>query len=112
MPVARMNPEDVPNIAIIFNERVKMPGSPWGILPPFVYRGRRAKGLMIRSADPARVASLFAPWGVVRDVTSDDVLAQDLRVGKPLRGWRTWVYAVLVLIPLILRVASRVAHHG
>ncbi|MFN2641244.1 MAG: hypothetical protein ABR548_05020 [Actinomycetota bacterium] len=112
LPVLRMNPEDVPNVAIIFTQSVKTPGMPLGLLPSFVYRGgRRVKGVMLRSLDARRLAELLGPWNVVRDVTAADVLAEDLRVGRPLRGWRMWVYAAILFMPLVFRLVSRL-HHG
>jgi hypothetical protein len=112
LPVMKMNPEDVPNVAVILHEPMRTPQHPWGFLPPFVFAGRRTvKGFMVRVREPGRARALFGSWNVVRDVTADDVLDEDLRVAKPLRGWRIPVYATIVLMPLLLRILFRIAHH-
>lgn len=107
--VLGIGPADVPNVAVLFHERMKTPRVPMGValLGHFASGvfpgGRRIRGMMLRFKSASSVGEAFAGWGVVRSVTADDVVEEGLRVGKPLRGWRIAAYAFAVIGPLIAR---------
>lgn len=108
LPVLRMNAEDVPNIAVIFDHPVQLPrrNPAVGFGPcSLMYLGpRRVRGLMMRVSNTMAAEMLLEPWGVVREITADDVLTERLFLPKPLRGWRILVFAGLLLAMVVMRI--------
>lgn len=110
LPVLRLGPEDVPNVAVIFDHPLPTTKPTFGYSAgqimgktSILFRGGRpVRGVMLRVRDPERAAAAFARWGVLRNVTADDVVEEGLRVARPLRGWRVAAYAILVFAPLVI----------
>ena len=112
LPVFRTNPEDIPNVAVIFHEPLRLPkihpAIHVGPCASVLYAGRRTvRGMLLRVADAATAEALVAHWGVTRQVTVEDVLAEGLFLPKPLRGWRIWAFGALMIGMLILKVFLR-----
>ncbi len=121
LPMLRLNPGDVPNVAVLFTEELRQPPGAWfGVGGPRAIFGRRglpdlnavrggapARGLLGRVADPAGASAAFGAWDVVRVATADDILDLELRVPRPLRGWRLAAAAALILVPVVLDVLTR-----
>jgi hypothetical protein len=114
LPFLRLGPGDVPNVAILFEGRIATPRPPWWLpftassrRAPLFMGGRKVSGVLVRLRRAADAADAFAAWGVVRDVTADDVLAQGLLVAKPLRGWRVIAYAGLLAGPFVIQLVLR-----
>lgn len=115
LPFLRIGPADVPNLAIIFNDTLATPRASWWfwLLPlnnrcaPGFRGGRAVRGLLMKVKDPRGAEAAFGRWGVVRPITSEDVLAEGLLVAKPLVGVRAAIYAVsmagLIIVQLLLR---------
>jgi hypothetical protein len=111
LPVLRVNPGDVPNIAIVLDESVRTPRPPFGLVlgcrAPVFAGGRRVRGMLLRVSSAERAAAAFGRWDVVRDVTAQDVIEEDLRLPKPLAGWRAAVYGVVLFLPVVLKIIFR-----
>ena len=106
LPFLRVNPEDVPNVAILLHEPLPTPRASWATSltsrTPVFLGGRRIKGLLVRVASADDAAAAFEGWGVLRPITAEDVVAEGLVLPKPLRGIRNLVFCVLTLGPMIV----------
>jgi hypothetical protein len=113
LPVLRVNPEDVPNVAVLFHESIPTPRAPVGMLLfgecSGLLGGRRIHGMLLRVRDAARAGEAFGRWGIVRPVTAEDVIEEHLLLPKPLKGIRAVVYGALLIVPVVLRIVLR--HH-
>jgi hypothetical protein len=114
LPFLRCGPGDVPNLAVLFNTPQFAPRPPWwfDLLPgnSRIARfrgGREVRGFLMKMRHPSAAAGAFEPWGVVRPITADDVLAEGLLIAKPLKGVRAVVYAGLILTPMVISLVSR-----
>ncbi len=115
LPFLRADALDVPNVAVVFNEPLRLPRSAWwyGLLPSlsraaaFYPAGRSTRGVLMHVQDPDAAGRALASWGVVRDITADDVIEQGLLLAKPLMGWRAGVYALLIGGPILLNLIIR-----
>ena len=111
LPFLRVNPEDVPNVAVLLHEPLPTPRPPLGAFLAArckgFYGGRPIHGLMVRVSDATRVRAAFARWDVVRRITAEDVLDEHLSLPKPLTRVRGMVYGVVLLVPVLLRIIFR-----
>jgi len=114
LPFLRVGPGDVPNVALVFDEPQRTPRPPWWFdLSPLHGRfhyfrgGRRVRGLLLRVADPSAAEQAFARWGLLRQITADDVVEEGLLIAKPLAGRRAIAYAVMVIVPLLADLIFR-----
>lgn len=115
LPFLRGDVLDVPNVALIFDEPLRMPKSAWwfDLLPSpsrvaaFYPRGRTTRGVLMHVRDPNPARAALVPWGVVREITADDVTEQGLLLAKPLTGRRAAVYSLLVAGPIVLSLIIR-----
>jgi hypothetical protein len=108
LPFLKLNPEDVPNVALLFHEPLRTPRAPLGLGltgATVVLAGRRnVHGFLLRAAPAVAAATAFGAWGVVRPITAQDVVEEGLLVPKPLRGVRRVVWTATAAIPLIMKL--------
>jgi hypothetical protein len=114
LPFLRSDVLDVPNVAVVFEDPIRIPRpSFWFEIAPrsprsVYYRGgRRARGVLLHVADPVTAERTLGRWGVVRQITAEDVTDEGLLLAKPLVGWRATAYAALVVGPIVLNLIIR-----
>lgn len=114
LPIFCYNPNDIPNLAIVFKGPVRLPRRALDLFG-VVKNGdgmRRSRasvvaGMLLRVKDAEQARRAFAPWNAIRAVTADDVLDAGLRPPKPLRGWRAVAFAAFMLTPVLLKIIGR-----
>ncbi|MGH9195984.1 MAG: hypothetical protein ACRD1T_09620, partial [Acidimicrobiia bacterium] len=122
LPFLKLNPEDTPNVAIVFNEDLSMPKSPPGVDFPgggiwngagVFGGGRKVPGVMISVVDAARVRAALEEWKVVRPISAQDVfegvIFHPSRFTPRIKGA---LVAVGILIMWILRVVFDLDEFG
>lgn len=110
LPFAGVAPGDVPNLAILFHEPQQTSKPPWWYdLSPLTGRcawrfrgGRPVRGILLKVRSSVAADAAFTPWGVLRQITAQDVLDEGLIVAKPLKGLRALAYAVIFIVPLVI----------
>lgn len=114
LPFLRSGALDMPNVAVLFHDRIRTPRpSLWFDLSPIMSRlalfrgGRPTRGVLLHVTDPGAVAAAMAPWGIVREITAEDVTQEGLLLAKPLVGWRAAAYAAIVVGPVLLNLLLR-----
>jgi hypothetical protein len=107
LPVFRTAEHEIPNTAVVFRTPMRSPSAWSPILLQNVWARREIPGMMVRLVGTIRAQMALEGWGVVREVTADDVLDQRLELPKPLRGWRILAFAVFLFLPIIVRVLTR-----
>ncbi|MGH2829136.1 MAG: hypothetical protein ACRDJM_01500 [Actinomycetota bacterium] len=116
LPVFTYNPTDIPNLALLFNAPVRIRSGIAARLPwlsrnsRMPFRGTmasHARGLLVKATNTQEARSAFERWGVLREITADDVLDSALRPPKPIKGLRAVAYAAAMLGPLILKIILR-----
>ena len=115
LPFLRGDALDVPNVAVVFNDPLRLPRGAWwfGLLPSlsrtaaFHPASRMTRGILMHVENPDAARRALAAWGVVREITADDVTEEGLLLAKPLMGWRAGVYALIVAGPILLNLIIR-----
>lgn len=114
VPFLRSDVTDVPNVAVVFLHPIRIPRPAWwsGIAPGSAraahYRGgHEARGILVHVVDATAARRALEPWQVVREITAEDVTEQGLLLAKPLVGWRTAVFALLLFGPMIMGLVLR-----
>lgn len=114
LPFLRSDMLDVPNVAIVFREPIRLPRASWwfGFGPrsarsAFYRGGRETRGVLLNVGDPTGARMALESWDVVRPITAEDVIEQGLLLAKPLVGWRALAYALLIGGPALLSLIIR-----